>query len=424
MAQETEAKGTSKKPAHASWLLMAAMGGGHGILHWYGQAFLVILPGIKKEMELSATQAGLLISMRSVISGLVNIPAGAAMDRLRRHWHIVLAGSLLGAGVGYLITGLAPTYLILLAGAGIAGYHPLWHLPAVAVLSQRFPERRGFALSVHGMGAAVGDTLGPFAMGFLLVALPWRESMRLTALPALLLGLAAFPLMRALVAPGRPDVPAGEGKPSPTTRWAEDLRVLLRNRRLLALVVISGLRSAAQSALIPFLAIYLKEDLGMSDPLVGVHVALLTLLGIGTSPVLGLLSDRVGRKTVLIAGMLTTGILVLALAGVGGGWKLTVVVALLGLFVYSLSAVLQAMAQDLVGEGVRATVTGFMFTGNTGFSLASPLVAGWLIDVTHETRLAFLMAAGLLASAAVAVALVPIPPPPVASPKQRNEPAP
>ena len=37
----------------------------------------------------------------------------------------------------------------------------LWHLPAAAALSQRFPDRRGFAIAMHGFGSNIGNVLGP-----------------------------------------------------------------------------------------------------------------------------------------------------------------------------------------------------------------------------------------------------------------------
>ena len=36
-------------------------------------------------------------------------------------------------------------------------------------LSGRFPSNRGFAISVHGMGANIGDALGPVVAGTLMM---------------------------------------------------------------------------------------------------------------------------------------------------------------------------------------------------------------------------------------------------------------
>ena len=408
MREESGSTQTQSRTSGRQWPLMAAVGSGHALLHWYRQGFLVVFPTIKTDMGLSGTQAGLIISMRFLISGLLNIPAGAVLDRFRDRWPAIFGLSVLAVGVGYLLAGLSPVYLVLLLTVGLAGAHPLWHLPGVAIVSERFPERRGFAISIYGMGATVGDTLGPVALGLLLVFLTWRQAMCFSAVPALLLSGVVYLVMRNLLGGtvGR-ELPIQEDRQHQPTP-VELVRGLLRNRTLMALVGTAGLRAGSQLTLVHFLAIYFKEDLGMSDPVIGVHISLLTLLGVGAAPALGLLSDRVGRKPLLVFGFLTIATLVLVLAAVGDGWKLTLIVTLMGLFIYSLSPIMLAMAQDVVGEGVRATATGFMYTGNMAFSLVAPLVAGILVDITGDTRVAFFLAAGFLFSAALAILLIPM----------------
>ena len=410
MEPDTEQPLTTEGTDRSHWTLLGAIGIGHAIVHWYQQGFIVVFPTIKADMGLSGTQAGLIITMRALISALVNIPAGVVIDRLQGHWPAILALSVLGAAIGYLLVGISPIYLVLLLTVGLAGTHPTWHLPAIAILSERYRERRGFALSIHGMGATLGDTVGPPMLGLLLVWFTWRQAMAFSAFPAFLLSGVVFLVMRRLMGgPVEKTLPGTSDQGGKPTSMAL-VRELLRNRRLLGLVVASGLRAGSQQTLVPFLAIYLKEDLAMSDPVIGLHLGLLTFLGIFSSPVLGLLSDRLGRKPVLIFGLLTIASLVLALVMVGGGWKLTLVVALMGIFVYALSAVILAMAQDQVGEGVRATATGFMFTGNMAFSVVAPFIGGILVDVTGDTRAAFFVAAALFTLAATVIAIIPLTP--------------
>lgn len=403
-------KETQPKPSHhdSRWALLSAIAIGHGILHWYQQGFLVVFPTIKADMSLSATQAGLIISVRQVLSGLVNIPAGMLTDRLRAHWPLIFAFSFLSVGVGYLLVGLSPVYLILLLTVGLAGTHPLWHLPGVAALSEKLPEKRGFAISIHGMGATVGDTLGPYMLGLLLVILTWRQAMAFSSLPAFLLCIVAFLVMRSLISASSSTDLQDSGSSTEHASAMEKFRTLLGNRRLLALVGAAGFRSASQQTIIPFLAIYLKEDLAMSDPIIGLHISLLTFLGVVSSPVLGAISDRVGRKPVLVTGMVILASLVLVLAGIGGGWKLTLMVTLMGLFIYSLSSIILAMSQDMVGEGVRATATGFIFTGNQGLAMPAPFIAGFLVDTLGDTRVAFVMSSFMYLAAAVIIALIPM----------------
>ena len=37
----------------------------------------------------------------------------------------------------------------------------LWHPTAIPTLGQRYPDRKGLVLSLHGMGGNVGDAVAP-----------------------------------------------------------------------------------------------------------------------------------------------------------------------------------------------------------------------------------------------------------------------
>ena len=65
----------------------------------------------------------------------------------------------------------------------------LWHPPAISYLSSRFPGQRGWALSVHALGASVGDAIAPLAAGALLAWMTWGEVAAVSALPVLVVAL-------------------------------------------------------------------------------------------------------------------------------------------------------------------------------------------------------------------------------------------
>ena len=87
-------------------------------------------------------QYGLLLAFRQLTAGAVNIPLGFFIDMARQKWGMIFAACLLGVGLSYLVAGSAPNYwVLLLASAFVAFPGSVWHLPAFAVLSQRFPEK-------------------------------------------------------------------------------------------------------------------------------------------------------------------------------------------------------------------------------------------------------------------------------------------
>ena len=62
----------------------------------------------------------------------------------------------------------------------------------MGALSARFPERRATVLAIHGVGATIGDTLTPVAVGALLVAFAWPDVLRAQLLPGILAGLLVW----------------------------------------------------------------------------------------------------------------------------------------------------------------------------------------------------------------------------------------
>lgn len=352
--------------------ILATLALGHAIVHWYVGTFWVVLPLLASELQLSFSQVGLLISARSLTQALANLPAGAMTDILRRR-RLIMGVTLAWLGISYFGVGLANHFWVVILGLFVVGIGGgFWHPPSMTILSERFPARRGFAFSIHGAGANAGDGLSPIAIGFLLITLTWRQVLFVNALPGILVGLLVFSLVS--------DGGSATGPRKPLREYLGQVKDLLRNMNFLGVATVSALRSMAQNAFLTFLPLYLARQFEMSSALVGFHISLVTLSGILSSPLLGILSDRVGRKPILVFGLFFITALVLALASLPAGPQFTIAVAILGLFFYSLQGVLFASAMDVTGHEVGATTVGIVFSGNLALSAISPFLAGTIAD--------------------------------------------
>jgi MFS family permease len=192
-------KGQTKEPGQAlpSWhssekkgnsLVLAAAAGGHALSHFIYQGFLVALPAIKDALGIGPIEVGAIMTARELGAGFAALPGGVVCDRLQRHWGFVLAACMAGFGLGWLIVGLSSSYAVLIMGMIVSAVaSSLWHLPAMAALSQRFSGRRGTALAIHGVGGAIGDVFGPVLTGVLLGYLTWRGVINIYAVGPLLL---------------------------------------------------------------------------------------------------------------------------------------------------------------------------------------------------------------------------------------------
>lgn len=383
--------------------ILPGLSAGHVVYHWIVQSFVVLLPEIQAAFTLSAVGVGGLVSAREVAAGLVALPGGVAADILRRFWGRLLVACLFAAGLGAVVIGVSPVYLLLLAGiAVLAAAHSIWHLAASGSLSYHYARRRGTALSLHGVGGSIGDVAGPLVTGALLLFLTWREIINIYAVAPLLLGLLAIWALRNIghtaEAHASADIPAR----------IRATRELLKSRNLWGLTAVRSLRAMALVALVTILPLYLSNDLGMSEWSRGFHIGLLIAVGLVAKTGAGYLSDRYGRKQVLVPGLIWSCIIALGLMVYDGGLMLTVTIALLGLFLYPDQPILTAAIYDTLGREVATSGLGVIAFFSFLVSAASAVIAGALYESIGFDAAVWYIAA-LFVLAALVFAMFPLP---------------
>jgi MFS family permease len=285
----------------------------------------------------------------------------------------MLAVSLFIVAASLLLLGFAEGYVALLVGMFLLGFGPsMFHPPAVGALSRRFADRRAFAISLHGTGGSIGEVLGPLVAAGLLAFLFWRDVLRVEFVPALLTAV----LLLALLRQGRA---ASVSNDATFRDYLASLGALLRHRTLLLIFLVTACRSVGQSTTAIFLPIYLREDLAYSSALVGIYISMSQLAGIGSQPVMGFLSDRLGHKPVILPALATFALLLALVPLADGKIALAVVILALGIFLFSMQSVLTSAAVDLAGHEVHSTVVALIYASTFIGSMA-PVLAGILAD--------------------------------------------
>ena len=378
--------------------IIAGLTSGHGVFHWFLQSFIVLLPEVEATFGLSKIGVGSISTVRELVSGLITLPGGIIADGLRKYWGLILALCMAGFGLGWLIVGQAPVFPLLLLGVAIvAAAASLWHLPAMASLSHHYSHRRGTALSFHGIGGNVGDAISPVATGFLLGYLAWQDILSIyAAVPIFIAFLVYWAFKNIGRAVDEEDSNSGQDRMGQT-------KDILKNPLIWVITFAGGIRAMAFIALITFLPSYLSNDLGLSDFRRGVYFGLLVAAGIVFTPLMGYLSDRFGRKIVLVPGMLFDAAIVLLMASFGEGVPLIILLFMLGAFFYSDQPILTASALDIVGSGVATTTLGALSFARFALSAISPLIAGYLYD-TYSMDSVFYYVASLMIFSAVVLA--------------------
>ena len=368
-------------PAERSWREVWLITIGHGFTHWYPATFYLLLPLIGSELGLTYSQIGLVMTCQYAAGAIANVPGGMLVDAVGRRG-LLMAVSLAWVGLPYLLMGFVADYRVLLGCIVLVGVGSnLWHPSAIPTLAERFPARKGLVLSLHGMGGNAGDALAPLVVGGLLAAFSWRDIVVMNVVPGLVLAVVMLAMLGRLR--------AGEGTSASAAADRDDrsagdyrsgLRALLGNRSLVLLSASSAFRSMTQNALLTFLPMFLAHRMGYSPLRTGVCLFVLQAAGFAAAPIAGHLSDRIGRRQVVVASMAMTAAVLLMMAVAGGSAVFVAFIAVLGFFLYAIRPVMQAWLLEVTPKNMGGTSIGVLFATQAAGSALGPAIGGVIAD--------------------------------------------
>jgi MFS family permease len=351
---------------------LALLSTGHAAIHALSALLPLVYAIVIVEYGLDERDIGTFIAITTAVGGTMQLAYGFLTRYVARP--ALLAGGQIVFGAGLLFAGLAQSIGHLLAAVsvtrvGASPQHPVGN----ALLSDVYPaERRGFAISAHISGGNVGTVLVPFVGGALLATIGWQATLAVFGIPALVIGILIAVLVREDHADYRQQV-----RDSGSIR--SHLREVLGRRDLLLILGASLVAAGGRGLDIvaPFMVLYLSGPLGFDDGTVNLLYALL-LVGAVVGPILaGLLSDRFGRRRILVAYYLLSAVGILLF--VAAGANLVFLVPLLlpfGTAVFSESPVLQAYLADRAVGPMRDVAFAVYFTFAFGIGAFWAFVVG------------------------------------------------
>jgi FSR family fosmidomycin resistance protein-like MFS transporter len=271
---------------------LVTLSAGHTVIDSYGHTLLApMFPIIRERLHLSLDQIGALPLVMGLTASLAQPLMGMVTDRWPRVPAVALAPAVAGLFMG--LVSVAPSYAALaaclfLAGIGVGAYHPQG-----AALASRAARGRGLAMSTFTVGGNIGFGLAPL-LGALYFKCFGLERFYLAAAPGLVFAAAMFWLLRRsnneLLAVHHQSH-SGSG----------------RRGNYVALALLTGtvsVRAAAQIATSTFLPFLLRERIAggplSETDLAGLSLALFLLANAVSGPIGGHLSDRIGRKAVML----------------------------------------------------------------------------------------------------------------------------
>jgi MFS family permease len=358
----------------------------------YNMVRMPALSLFAESLGASPERIGLIVSVSTLTGVLLKLPSGALSD---------IYGRRLLLRIGVVAFGLPPflypfitdldalTALRFVHGLATAIFAP----SALATVAELYRERRGAALGTYTACTQSGALLGPFLGGYLIHTAGFSTGF-VTAGVFGCIGMALFYSLHLDVAvPQRKD----KGLAVVLAEMWKGFAAIAKNKIVLITSVTDGAKMIANGALMAFLPLY-GVSAGLNPGEVGLLFTVQAFTSFFSKPIMGRVSDQVGRQPLIMIGLLICAITFVCIPQVS---MFAVLVALSAGFGFG-EAVVSSSSSALVadssefkrlgaGMGMQGTI---MDIGHA----SGPLLAGLLIaNLSYSQAFAIIAGIQLLA---------------------------
>ena len=373
----------------------------------FGRGLSLYFLPLARDLQLSHTATSLVFGFSALEGGIQGPITGYLIDR----WGpriMMVAGAVL-AGVGFLILPFANsflTFLLIFVGIISVGMHGGFHSGSAALVNHWFIRYRGTAFGVVSVGVALGGTVIAPMVAVMLLHFGWRTTAAVSGIAILAVGVPLSLLVRdspekvgqlpdGLQALRHRDRAQAVPEPDYSVRRA------MRTVAYWGLAAGITLRIAASAGVIVHIVPMMVWK-GMGEGTGGIIIAAMSFSGIATRLGMGWWGDRWEKNKLVALAMLTgAGSLVFLALSPGQLW-LMILFAITFSLTDGAAGLTWAMIGDYFGRSSFATLRGGMTAVVSIGSLASPVVAGRVFDVTGSYYWVLIPLAGLYVVAAAA----------------------
>ena len=360
------------RPEWSLWLLSVA----HAVNHAQAVVLPLIYLKITDDFHVGVDTIAFLAAGGAFAAGVVQL-SFASLTRLVSRRRLLGAGGLLFGG-GFVAQAFAPGFPTfaaanVLSRIGGSPQHPVGN----GLLAEQFPpERRGFAISAHISGGNVGTVVVALIGAPIIAMFGWRGAAIVFGIPALAIAVAILLLIRERGTDRAAAMAGGSVR--------DAYRAIARDRdlRWLYLTSILGGGGRGLGVVNLFVLIYLTKVIGLSESLSGLMYGALIVFSVPMPLVAGWLSDRIGRKPLIIGVYLggAIGFVVFLISGSSlvGLWA---GIVLMGLFSFAESPQLQALLADIARPSIRDATFALYFTLAFGVGSLWVAIYGAIIGV-------------------------------------------
>jgi len=379
-----EAKPVAEDGAAARHALIRLCAAGFVAYCSYAICRTPLLPLFARELGAGPSLIGLVMGASTLTGVVVKLPAGALSDIVGRR-RLLLAGALVFATLPFTYLAASTLLVVILLrfahGSATAIFGPV---ASASVSDIAPPGKRGTWLSTYSTAQGAGQAVGPVLAGYLVAA--GRFDLAFAA--AGLIGIGV-PMI----------VASGHGRSEVVSHrdpWQEFRRGIAEvgcDRLVLVTSAAQAAQFVLNGSLNAFLPLYGREVLGLSVPQLGWLFGLQTLTTLAVRPAIGFVSDRAGRRWVIVTGLVvcSAAVWLISIAATASAVVTAVLVYAGG--VATTTAATSAYITDMTRRARYGAAHGVFGTIYDIGDALGPIVAGLLVAAVGYTRMFQVMAA-------------------------------
>lgn len=375
------------KTARPSFFVLIALTGGLAILS-STLSKTPVLPLFAASLGASPAEIGWIVIASTIPGVLVSFPAGALSDALGKR-RLLLASLVVFATAPFLYLFVENAWQLM----AVRFYHgfatAIFGTVASAAIAERYTADRAARLSAYSSVTIAGRSVAPFLGGFL-ISLSSFGAVYVACAISGVLALAAGSLLR-------------DGAPPPVVKlelphfWAS-LKTVLRDRGIMIVSLVEAAQYLVFGAIEAFLALY-AVSLGIPAWQIGIMLGVQLVSIVFAKPLMGKVSDRVGRKQVIVPGLLVGAGSIVLLPYFPSFIGLSALSLVFGLGFATVTSSTAALVADLTRDGRYGSSMGVLRTVMDVGQSIGPVLTGWMVGVAGYGS-AFVLLAAILAVAA------------------------
>ena len=381
------------KPAHPSFFVLIALIGGLAIFS-STLSKTPVLPLFAVSLNATPAEIGWIVMASTIPGVLISYPAGALSDYLGKR-RVLLASLIVFATAPFLYLVIETAWQLMAARFYHGFATAIFGTVASAAIAERYSADRAARLSTYSSVTIVGRSIAPF-LGGTLISLASFGAVYIACAISGVLALAAGLLLR-------------DHEPLPKTKlelphfWAS-LRNVLRERSIMLVSTVEAAQYLVFGAIEAFLALY-AASLGIPAWQIGVILGVQLISIVFAKPLMGRVSDRVGRRRVILPGLLIGAAGVVLLPYFPSFIGLSVLSLAFGLGFATVTSSTTALVADLTRDGRYGSSMGVLRTVMDVGQSIGPVLTGFMVGAAGYAS-AFTLLAVILVAAALMLGLL------------------